>query len=146
MPAEGTDPNTSPGRPVSENVFQGKLDRSIAALAGDFSECAAGRVRVGSAPVRMIDDIEQLGAELQALFFRYGEVLADPQVPLPEAGVPQNIARLLPESAGGRLSERRLVEPGGVVYECGRLQRRVADQVPELVPAARADAGIIHIL
>src|SRR5262245_37481318 len=130
----------------SKNVLQRELDRAIAALAANSSERSAGRVRIGPAPVRVVVHVEHLRPELETLFLPDRKILADPQVPFPEAGIAKDIARLHAEGPRRRLCERRLVKPGGIVRERGRLERGVACQVPELVAAARPDPRIIHVL
>jgi hypothetical protein len=65
----------------------------------------------------VVYDVENLGAELEALLLGNGEILANAQIPLPEAGIPEDVARLLAERAGCRLRERRFVELRGIVDE-----------------------------
>src|SRR2546428_765541 len=78
----------SPRRSLwSADVLQRELDSAVAALAGDLAERGAGGVRVGAAPVRVVHCVEQLGAKLQVLLLSDGEIFANTEIPLPEAGV-----------------------------------------------------------
>src|SRR5437868_6642482 len=94
----------------------------------------------------MIRQVEELGPKLKVLLFGDGEVLADAKIPLPKAGVPQDIARLSAECACGRLRKCGFVEPRSVIGEGRRLQGWIADQVPKLIAAAGAHPGIVGTL
>lgn len=63
-------------------------------LARHLAKRATPWIGVGFIPVWVIQEIEDLEAELQPLRLRYGGILANPQVPRPEAWTTQAIARL----------------------------------------------------
>jgi hypothetical protein len=138
---------TSKSRPVNiasnvlsllENVLQSKLKISFSALARHLTEGAAGGISVGAIPIWVVQDIEYLKPELQALPFRNREVLAKAHIPAQVTWIPQKIPFLLPESAGCRLSERVLIKPDSGIGKGGRLQVGVANQIIELIAAPRS--------
>src|ERR1051326_6789054 len=100
-----------------ENVFQGQLQHAVAALAGHQAEGSARGVRVRAAPVRVVEDVVHLEAELQDLALPGREVLAHRSVELPGTGLAQRLARLEAERAGVGHPKGRLVDPAGGIRE-----------------------------
>src|SRR5262249_1715715 len=88
---------------------------------------------------------EYFEAELQELVLKRGEVLAYRAVRIPESWIAERITRLDSEPRE-RDAECVLVEPdGGIGEGCG-LYVRITAEVPELVAAAGADAGVVEIV
>src|SRR5215475_1965442 len=63
-----------------------------AALRSDLSKVRAGRIEVHSAaaastPIRMVEDVEGFGAELESETFVHRDRLKQPHVPVPESGL-----------------------------------------------------------
>src|SRR5689334_24942763 len=94
----------------------------------------------------MIDQVEDLPAELEKLRFHRREILAQADIGVPETRIAQQVALLHPEGPRRRLGERRLIEPDRRIGEGGRRDIRVAYQIPELIAAAGAHSRVIHIL
>src|SRR5260370_17720524 len=66
----------------------------VAGLAGDLSEGGkVGRIEAGATPVRVVKDVERLGAELDSGLLREGNLLEETGVPIDEAGVVDHVAQ-----------------------------------------------------
>src|ERR1019366_404010 len=65
----------------------------VAGLAGDLSEGGkVGRVEAGATPIRVVGEVERLGAELHAGVLRDGKLLEEPRIDVVEAGVVDHVA------------------------------------------------------
>src|SRR5436305_1500292 len=77
--------------PVGPNRLEVEAERKLkiplVALRRRFAESGAGRIEIRPAPVRMIESIERLGAELEARRFRHSELLKQTDVPVLEPWV-----------------------------------------------------------
>src|SRR5260370_40632903 len=96
-----------------EEQAQRKLDIShVARLTGDLTECGkVGRVEAGAVPVRVVEDVERLGAELHAGLLRERELLEETDVPVHEARVVDHVpesCRLRVERVLGGLGEEQI--------------------------------------
>src|SRR5262245_26627530 len=88
--ARGGGSSETGDRVASEDVLQRELNLPrVTRLAGDEAERRAVGVAIGPAPVRMVQNVESLDAELQLLLFGNGEVLAQTNVEIPDARVGQ---------------------------------------------------------
>ena len=81
--------------------------RTSPVLPGDFAERGAGRIESGAAQVRVVQDVEGLGAELHSVLLGDREGLEESQIPVLQARIVDNVANviLLHERALGRLLE-----------------------------------------
>src|SRR5690348_13104318 len=132
---------------TSKDVLQRELNLSrVTRLAGNKAKRRAVGVAVRPAPVRVIQNVEGLDAELQLLLFSDREVLAQSDIEIPCAGVEQDVAWLdakgsrrrsrpdgiLPGGAAASLSvgqPHTRIEPGRRLGEVGPLCVRVSDQI-----------------
>ena len=73
--------------PALELEAQRKLNVALVTLRGRFPERGAGRIEIRTVPVRVVEGVECLGAELEALRFGHGELLVQTDVPILEAGI-----------------------------------------------------------
>src|SRR5260370_3733164 len=94
----------------------------------------------------MIDDVELLQTELELLLFKNQKVFAQAAVDVPETRLAKNVSWLHAESPLRGLSKCILVEPHGRIGEGCRLRARISNQVPELIAAAGANAGIVYVV
>src|SRR5207248_2564252 len=129
---------------------------AIVGLGGDPPKARSRRIRIpqtagqrialragliaGPAQVRMVQEIEDLGPELQLPRSAQAEVLEDRDVPLLLAGVVDQVARRVAERARRRRREGGRVEPEIVVAPVGellvRIRVRIADEVVRLAEPA----------
>src|SRR2546428_2244009 len=130
---------------TSEAVLRRQLNHAFAGLARHESERPTVRIAVGAAPVRMVQRVERLDAELQLMAARQRHVLADAEIEVPGRRVRQKVARLDAKGPRRRTREGRRVEPGRRRRERTRVDVRVADQIPELIAAAGPDAGEVVV-
>src|SRR5207247_6790181 len=110
-------------------------------LPGHESERPAVRVAVCGIPVRVVQHVERLDAEFNALGVFDRHALAQAEIEIPRGRIAKQVAWLHTERARGRPGERGGVEPGRGRFERAPRNRRIADQIPELTSAARADTG-----
>lgn len=96
---------------ILENIFQCQLELPLARFARNLAEGAAPGICIGCAPIRMIQEIENLKAELQPLGFGYRKILSDANIPAPKSRITQRITPLDSKGPGRRLSKSVLVEP-----------------------------------
>src|SRR5262245_60652653 len=130
---------------TSEAVLECELNGTLAELARDLAERSAVRVVVRHVPVRVIQHVEGLDAELHLVRTADADALADPQIEVPRRRVAEQIARLNAERPCCRPRKCRRVEPLRRCRERCRIDVRIADQVPELVAAARADSSEVVV-
>src|SRR5690242_19747667 len=135
----------------SERKLQFELDVTVIRFAGHHHECRAHRAGVYAAPIRMVDEIECFGTELDArdLIDGYPEILEQGQIPLPETRIPEDVSRVpgrestLGRSRKGALAMDRCADVG---QEGRRAPIGIAIENPELVAAARSDSRVVHVL
>src|SRR5262249_22320711 len=134
-----------------------ELDVALAVFGRRLSERSAGRIVVRSAPVRVIEHIKGLGAELEAYRLRDRELLVQADIPIPESGIVDPIShiRLHIERALGRCGkDRRSVgiadgEPLGGIFGAARgklvYDIRIAVDYPELpgLDVARVPVAVL---
>src|SRR5690242_26749 len=129
---------------ASKNIFQRQLKLSrIVRFTGDAAERATGRIDVRIVPVRVVQNIEHLEAELQGLRFVDSKILAQAHIPGEETGAAQAVAGLNAECAGSGLGEGGFVEPGCEIGKRGWFHRGVTHEIVELIAAPEPDAGNI---
>src|SRR5438477_6302214 len=132
-----------------EVVLNPRLHGSIADLCGDRTEVSGVRVvdvvaDGGVIEPRVIQHVEGDPAKLQVPGSAERNALPKGQVEIPETGQPQRVLRLIPEGPRSGVSKRAFVEPDGPrTIELGPAAVRIANDVEELLAAARADAGEI---
>src|SRR6266508_2993697 len=130
---------------TSEAVFHRELDDALAALARDLAERSAVRVAVRARPVRMIQRVERLRAELQLLPADERHCLPHAEIEVPRAWIAQPVPRLHAERSGRRPRERGRIEPRRRRRKRSVVDVRIADEIPELVAAAGTDAGEVVV-
>lgn len=114
--------------------WRARADRANVDRADDLAEGAAsaGVVEVAGvvgerlAVLRMVEQIEELGAELKLHLFAERDVLGESQISLPEAGTADQVAPCVPISSPTNWREGCGVDPlagrrssGGVSETCG---------------------------
>ncbi len=62
---------------------------------------------VGTAPIRMVEDVEHLETELQKLALNYGKFLRNAPSTFQKPGIAKEVAGLLAERSGGGLRRMR---------------------------------------
>src|SRR2546428_4087833 len=91
----------------SKAIFQAELDDAWIPSAGDAAKVGRKRSHIRWAQIHMIEEVEELGTELQAMalldppLFDYGKI------DLVQPGQMDRIARGISEPAKGRGNERR---------------------------------------
>ena len=83
----------------------------VAGLARGLAESRqVRRVEAGVAPVRMVENVERLSAELKSGTFRDGELLEQTQVPVKKARLVKKVARAgdVVEGSLGWLAEQQI--------------------------------------
>ena len=116
----------------SEDVLQRDLNLSRGIrLTGNEAERRAVRVAIGPAPVRVVQHVESLDTELQFMSFGDGEVLAQTDVEIPDAGAAQAVARLEAEGP------RRRSHPDGVLTRSATSRLTVAQLHTWVEPGRR---------
>src|SRR5215469_13669780 len=131
---------TSSAAPFSKNDLERQLQLAVVVrLARNRAERAARRCRVRSAPVRMVEEIENIESALHGESFDDRKVLPQAGISRPEWRITQVVALLRTVSTRRRLGEYRSLEPdetrGG---KTPHRDRTITRLIPELVPAARS--------
>src|SRR5258708_11346861 len=117
-----------------------------AILARDANERGARGIAVRAVPVRVIQEVEDLGAELHAVCPAHADVFEHGDVPLVLPGVVDPVAGRVAECPIGRTCEGRRIEPV-VRVSCrprGELAVRAVLRIANLIPRLAevvADAG-----
>jgi hypothetical protein len=84
----------------SENILKRELQIPLTALAGHQAESTTGRIRICAAPVRMVQQIENLEAKLKPLDLSDREVLSQTHIPINEARIAQLLRGCTPKVPG----------------------------------------------
>lgn len=124
-----------------------------AALRGNFSEGGACGVEVHAAaaraaPIRMVQEVEGFSAELESHAFADREGFEDPEVPIVETGLIDDVADVLcVEGSFRRRGENRRVEPLAGAKIAENIRSAVLDPVLAVYAATEvrveADAGVV---
>src|SRR5579872_4809574 len=103
----------------SELELQGQLNQPGRLGGQNLVECWRTDVAVGQPEVSVIQEVKELGAELELLSFGHGNVLEGGEIPVGVSGALGDIAACSPELLDGRVRiwrdalKSRRVEPGG---------------------------------
>src|SRR6266849_8177804 len=136
----------------AEGELQVALAATNATALGEyFPERGTGRVEADigcaaaaatAAPIRVVDEVVRLGAELETCFLGNGERLEQPEVPVLVSGLVDQVANALGvESSGRRLGKDRGVEPLAVGAEGPDDFRSAADD-PVLAVLTATEVGV----
>src|SRR5262245_59952390 len=95
----------------SEDVLQGELDSASIARAEDASELRCVRKAVGKIEIRVVENVEELGAELQSALFGEAKVLEEAEVEVHRSRTKQEATACVAERELRRDVEGGCVEP-----------------------------------
>src|SRR5258708_34693149 len=122
-----------------EAVLRRELDHPLAGLSCHEPKRSACRVAVCATPVRMVQRVERLDTQFEPVASMNWHHFTQPHVEIPRVWIPQCVARLDAERAGRWPREGGGVEPRGGRGERRPLDRRIGEEVPELVAASGPD-------
>src|SRR5262249_32600759 len=88
--------------PVSENIFERQLHHTVSAFAGHQAKIGTCGIIVCPIPIRVVQQVEDLPAQLYPLLFSDGNVLPQTGVDVPETGIIEAVLRLTAERPWNR--------------------------------------------
>ena len=135
-------------RTHSKRKFQSELDDAwvscIWIRAGNRAKAASSYTRVRIVEVDLVEDVEHLGAELNADLLFDREVLEEPQIPSKEMGPIESPPADSPECSYVINGERCRIEPDSLVCPCqwrsadsGEFRAVTVDSGLRIIPATR---------